>query len=249
MSRSLGCVDCKDDGVPAVLITGANRGIGYQHARQYAEQGWQVYACARDPAASTSLQTLAQQHPATVRLCKLEVTDHPAVDSLASELRGQAIDVLLNNAGTFGPLGAPAGMAYQSLAHMDYAIWRNILEVNLLAPFKVAVAFHDHVAASDMRLLVMMSSGLASIDESSGQSYAYRSSKAGLNMLAKTMAAEWQDITVIAMAPGWCKTDLGGADAPLETADSVRDQQQTFARLTAADSGRFIDMHGQTVPW
>jgi NAD(P)-dependent dehydrogenase (short-subunit alcohol dehydrogenase family) len=235
--------------VPAVLITGANRGIGYQHARQYAEQGWQVYACARDPAASISLQMLSQQHPATVRLCKLEVTDHAAVDNLASELRGQAIDVLLNNAGTFGPLGAPAGMTYQSLAQMDYAIWRDILEVNLLAPFKVATAFHEHIAASRMRLLVMMSSGLASIQDSEGHSYAYRSSKAGLNMVTKGMAAEWPDIIVIAMAPGWCKTDLGGADALLDPADSVRDQQQTFKSLTATDSGRFIDMHGQTVPW
>jgi len=235
--------------MPAALITGANRGIGYQHARQYAEQGWQVYACARKPEESGSLSALAQQHPATVQLCKLDVTDHGAVDELADELRKQPIDVLLNNAGTFGPLGAPAGMAYQSLKSMDYDIWRDILEINLLAPFKVATAFHDHVAASRMRLLVMMSSGLASISDNQGHSYAYRSSKAGLNMLAKGMAAEWRDIIVIAMAPGWCKTDLGGPEALLDPADSVRDQQETFRFLTTADSGRFIDMHGQTVPW
>lgn len=235
--------------MPAVLITGANRGIGYQHARQYAEQGWQVYACARNPDDSASLRKLSQQHHATVQLCKLDVTDHKAVDRLASELRDRPIDVLLNNAGTFGPLGAPAGMAYQSLTNMDYDIWRNILEINLLAPFKVATAFRDHVAASRMRLLVMMSSGLASISDNQGHSYAYRSSKAGLNILAKGMAAEWQDIIVIAMAPGWCKTDLGGADALLDAADSVHDQQQTFRHLTQADSGRFIDMHGQSVAW
>ncbi len=117
--------------MPTVLVTGANRGIGYQHALQYAEQGWQVYACVRNPEASTSLQLLSQQHPATVRLCKLEVTDHVSIDNLASELCGQPIDLLLNNAGTFGPLGAPAGMAYQSLTDMDYGIWHNILEVNL----------------------------------------------------------------------------------------------------------------------
>lgn len=235
--------------MPAALITGANRGIGYQHALQYAEQGWQVYACARRPEESSGLNALAQRYPATVQLHKLDVTDHFAVDELAHELRRQPIDVLLNNAGTFGPLGAPAGMAYQSLVSMDYGIWRDILEINLLAPFKVATAFRGHVAASQKRLLVMMSSGLASISDSQGHSYAYRSSKAGLNMLAKGMAAEWQDIIVIAMAPGWCKTDLGGPEALLDPADSVRDQQQTFRCLTAADSGRFIDMHGQTVPW
>lgn len=235
--------------MPAVLITGANRGIGFQHARQYAEQGWQVYACARNPEESVGLNALMQANPATVQLCKLDVTDHQAVDALAHELRGQPVDVLLNNAGTFGPLGAPAGMAYQSLANMDYDIWRNILEINLLAPFKIATAFRDHVAASRMRLLVMMSSGLASIADNHGHSYAYRSSKAGLNMLTKGMAAEWPEIIVIAMAPGWCKTDLGGADALLDPADSVHCQQQTFQSLTTADSGCFIDMHGQSVPW
>ena len=235
--------------MPAVLITGANRGIGLEHARRYAEQGWQVYACARHPEDSASLHALMQEYSSTVQPCKLDVTDHAAVDTLANELRGQPIDVLLNNAGTFGPLGAPAGMAYQSLASMDYDIWRNILEVNLLAPFKVATAFRDHVAASSMHLLVMMSSGLASITDNHGHSYAYRSSKAGLNMLAKGMAAEWRDIIVIAMAPGWCKTDLGGADALLDPADSVRCQQETFESLTSADSGRFMDMHGQSVPW
>jgi len=235
--------------MPAVLITGANRGIGFQHAHQYAAQGWQVYACARNPADSAGLNALMQENPATVQLCKLDVRDHQAVDALAIELRGQPIDVLLNNAGTFGPLGAPAGMGYQSIANMDYDIWRNILEINLLAPFKIATAFHDHVAASRMRLLVMMSSGLASIADNQGHSYAYRSSKAGLNMLAKGLATEWPEIIVIAMAPGWCKTDLGGADALLDPADSVRCQQQTYKSLTAADSGRFIDMHGQTVPW
>lgn len=232
-----------------VLITGANRGIGLEHARQYAAKGWIVHACARRPEAADDLQALLSAYPDTVQVHALEVTDHAAVDALAQRLIDLPIDVLLNNAGTFGPQGAPAGMAYQSLGNMDYGIWRDILEVNLLSPFKVAVAFHEHVAASDMKLIVNMSSGLASIKHNQGSSYAYRSSKAGLNMLTRGMGAEWSDVVVIAMAPGWCKTDLGGMDAPVETADSVRDQQALFPTLTRRDSGRFIDAHGVTVPW
>ena len=95
----------------------------------------------------------------------------------------------------------------------------------------------------------MMSSGLASITNNTGSSYAYRSSKAGLNIMAKGMAEEWQDLIVIAMAPGWCKTDLGGAEALIDPADSVRDQQATFLGLTPEDSGRFIDMEGNTEAW
>ena len=133
---------------------------------------------------------------------------------------------------------------------VDYAIWRQILEVNLLSPFKVAVALHEQLAAADRPLLVMMTSDLGSIAQNTqGKSYAYRTSKAGLNMITRGMAQEWPDIIVIAMAPGWCKTDLGGELAHIDTADSVRQQQQTFARLTLADTGQILDRYGTVVPW
>jgi NAD(P)-dependent dehydrogenase (short-subunit alcohol dehydrogenase family) len=141
-------------------------------------------------------------------------------------------------------------MAYQGLDSMDYAIWRNMLEVNLLGPLRLAVAFRPHLLRSTARRLVMISSDLGSIAQNqSGGSYAYRSSKAALNMVAKGMAVEWPDLTVVAMAPGWTRTDLGGVDAPLEPAESVRLQQQVFDRLTRADSGRFLNRFGETVPW
>lgn len=232
-----------------VLVTGANRGIGLEHVRQYAATGAVVHACARRPSAASELQALAEQCSGRVHVHALDVTDQSAVTALAAGLQGEAIDVLLNNAGTYGPQGYPEGEVYQSLQHMDYDIWRNILEVNLLAPFAVASAFRDHIAASSARLHVMMSSGLASIALNTGGGYAYRSSKAGLNMLAKGMSEDWQDVITIAMAPGWCRTDLGGGDAPVETADSVRDQQALFPTLTAADSGRYLDAQGNDVPW
>ena len=236
--------------MPHVFITGANRGIGLEHARQYANQSWQVTATAREPERANDLQELRVRHGDAVRIVRLEVTDHSAVDALADQLNGTPIDILINNAGTFGPAGAPEGMAYQSLANMDYVIWRELLEINLLAPFKVAVALRSNLAASEQRLLVMMSTGLASITENlRGGAYAYRSSKVGLNILARGMAAEWRDLIVIAMSPGWCRTDLGGPDAPIDPVDSVRSQQALFARLGPADSGRFVDMDGEAVPW
>jgi NAD(P)-dependent dehydrogenase (short-subunit alcohol dehydrogenase family) len=236
--------------MPTVLITGANRGIGLEHARAYARNGWRVLAAARQPAGAAALAELARAHPAQVEVLALDVTDHAAVDRAAAALEGQAVDLLLNNAGSFGPQGFPDGMAYQSLEHMDYAVWREILEVNLLAPFKVATAFRDHLRAAERPLLVMMTSDLGSITQNTqGQSYAYRTSKAGLNMIARSMAREWADIIVIAMAPGWCRTDLGGDGAQIDTADSVREQQQTFARLTSADTGQCLDRFGNIVPW
>jgi len=235
--------------MPVTLITGANRGIGFEHARRYIEQGWEVHATARNPDAATELQALAAEHIGRVHIHSLDVTDHASVEALAAQLQGVAIDLLLNNAGTYGPQGFPEGAVYQSLDNMDYTAWRDMLEINLLAPFKVATAFHDHVAASEMKLHVLMSSGLASIADNIGGSYAYRSSKAGLNMLAKGMGEEWDDIITVAMAPGWCNTDLGGPDAPVDTADSVAAQQQLYPTLTSADSGRYLDFNGETVPF
>lgn len=235
--------------MPNVLITGANRGLGLEHARQYAACGWTVHACVRQSSRADRLNTLSADCPGQVYVHTVDVSNHAAVDSLAGDLAGVPLEVLLNNAGTFGPAGAPEGMAYQSLSGMDYAIWREILEVNLLAPFKVATAFSNNLRASPRGLLVMMSSGLASITHAAGHSYAYRSSKAGLNMVTRCMAAEWPELIVVAMAPGWCRTALGGADAPLDPADSVRDQQQCFERLGLSDSGRYLDQYGQTVPW
>lgn len=235
--------------MPTVFITGANRGIGLAHVRRYVAEGWQVHACARQPRSATELTALRDSAPERLTVHALDVTESSAVQAVAGQLEGQGIDVLLNNAGTFGPQGAPEGMAYQSLEHMDYDIWRSMLEVNLLGAFRIATAFLPHLRAGERKLLVMMSSGLASISDSSGNAYAYRSSKAGLNMLARGMAEEWRELCVIALAPGWCKTDLGGAAAEVDVDDSVRDQQALFSRLTQADSGRFIDRFGTTMPW
>lgn len=233
-----------------VLVTGASRGIGLEHCMQYAQRGWQVIACARDPAGAPDLAALAGRHPGRVRLARLDVTAPAQVTALAESLAGAPLDIVINNAGSYGPLGAPAGMAYQGIENMDYAIWREILEVNLLGAFRVAVALQRGLRAGRRRLLVMMSSDLGSIENNrTGQSYAYRSSKAALNMVTRGLAAEWPDIAVVAIAPGWTRTTLGGVAAPLSVAETVADQQALFERLTLAQSGSFLDRFGRPVPW
>jgi NAD(P)-dependent dehydrogenase (short-subunit alcohol dehydrogenase family) len=236
--------------MPTVLITGANRGIGLEHARQYAAKGWVVITTARKPERADELLALQQEYPDTLEIYALDVTSRQGVMSLASQLAGRPIDILINNAGTFGPKGAPEGMAYQSLNFMDYGLWREMLEVNLMAPFHIAVELRRNLVRSERPLLVNMSSGLASIEGNDmGMSHAYRSSKAGLNMLTKGMAAEWKNIIVVSMSPGWCKTELGGEFAEVEPSISVRDQQRTYDKLSIKDSGHFIDRFGETVPW
>ena len=236
--------------MPTVLVTGANRGLGYEHVKQYAQKGWKVIACARNPKKATELENLKDKYDDNFIIEQLEVIDHPRIEELAEKYSNTSIDILINNAGTTGPLGVPGAMDYQKIDSMDYEIWRDILEVNLISPFKVATAFHDHIAQSEKKLLIMMSSDLGSIEQNTfGGLYSYRASKAALNIISKGMSVDWQDLTVIALAPGWCKTYLGGEEAEIHPDESVENQQAMFEKIITSNSGMFLDRFGKEVPW
>ena len=236
--------------MPTVFVTGANRGLGYEHVKQYAEKGWKVIACARNPEQAKELKELQKKHGDSFIIEQLEVVDHNRIEELAEKYSDEAIDILINNAGTTGPMGVPGAMGYQKIDSMDYQIWRDILEVNLLSPFKIATAFHNHVARSDKKILIMMSSDLGSVEQNNfGGFYSYRASKSALNIISKGMSVDWNDVTVIALAPGWCKTYQGGDEAEIEPAESVEQQQEMFENITAKDSGKFLDRFGKEVAW
>jgi len=240
----------KAGGRKTALVTGANRGLGLEYCRQLLEAGWRVLAATRHPEAAGELQGLAKASSERLSILRLDVVNEDEVQRLGSELREQPLDLLINNAGTFGPEGSPRGMRYQSLDHMDYGIWRNILEVNLLAPFRLTVTLAPSLRLAPLPVVIMVSSDLGSIGNNRmGGSHAYRTSKAGVNMLVRSIANEWRDLIIVAMAPGWCRTELGGEEAPIAPEDSVRAQLATFARLSAGDSGRFIDRFGEDVAW
>ncbi len=236
--------------MPTVMVTGANRGIGYEHVAQYAQKKWNVIACARQPEKAIELLQLQDKYGANFIIEELEVTNHKQVDDLSQKHSNTTIDILINNAGTGGPEGMPGAMDYQKIDNIDYQIWRDILEVNLLAPFKVATSFHKQISISDKKTLIMMSSDLGSVSQNTfGGLYSYRASKSALNIVAKGMSNEWKDIIVVALAPGWCRTYLGGAEAEIDPMDSVEDQQKMFESLTESDSGKFLDRFGNEVPW
>ena len=236
--------------MPTVFVTGANRGLGFEHVKQYAEKGWEIIACSRNPEKSKDLLELSEKFPENIIIERLDVSNFEAVSDLSQKYSKKPIDILINNAGTLGPKGVPEAMGYQNIDHMDFEIWRDILEVNLLAPFKVATAFHDQIAMSERKILIMMSSDLGSVQQNNfGGLYSYRASKAGLNILSKGISIDWDDITVIALAPGWCKTYLGGEEAEIEPDISVAEQQLMFESIKPDDSGKFLDRFGNEVPW
>jgi len=227
--------------MPTAFITGASRGIGLEFARQYAADGWRVIGTCRDPSDSKDLAGL----DGDVDVHSLDVTDHAQVQVLAKSLKREPIDLLLNNAGIYGPKPTPFG-------GVDYEAWKQVLDVNTMAPLKVCESFVDHVAASDLKIMAAVSSKMGSLeDNTSGGSYIYRSSKAGLNAVMKSLAADLKSrgVIVIVLHPGWVKTDLGGPSALIEPCDSVSGMRRVIAGLTPEDSGRFFNYDGAEIPW
>jgi len=228
-----------------LLVTGANRGLGLEFVRQTAAAGWRVHACCRRPEQADELNRVAAASGGRVTVHALEVTDHPRVDSLAAELAGQPIDVLLNNAGVYGP-------PKMVLGRLDYKAWLDVLAVNVLGPVKMAEAFVEHVAASQRRLLAFITSRMGSVAHNrEGRHYLYRTSKAALNAAVKSLAVDLapRGVSAVVVHPGWVQTDMGGADADLTPSQSVRDVLAVLDRLTPADSGRFLNHDGSEIPW
>jgi len=228
-----------------VLITGANRGLGLEFCRQYAQDGWQVIACCRQPAQAQALLALAGQYPG-IQVEALDVADFAAIDALAAKLAAIQLDVLLNNAGVYGDNRTNA------FGELDYPLWLQSFVINTQAPMKMAEAFLPQLLRGGQKLVVNVSSLMGSVtDNTSGGSIYYRSSKAALNAAMKSLAIDLkpQAIGVLTLHPGWVKTDMGGPNALIEKEESISGMRQVIARFTLGQSGDFIKYDGNVMPW
>jgi NAD(P)-dependent dehydrogenase (short-subunit alcohol dehydrogenase family) len=229
---------------PTILITGANRGIGLELTEQFAEDGWQVLACCRNPADAAQLHALVQRD-LTIEIHALDVTDYEQMANLANQLANRPIDILLSNAGIYGSKGVGFG-------EVDAQEWRQVLEVNTIAPLMLVQSFVEQVASSRQKLVAVISSKVGSIaDNSSGGSYVYRSSKTAVNQVVKSLSIDLarRDITVISLHPGWVKTDMGGPNAEIGTDTSVSGLKSILQSAGLAQSGQFIEFNGHIIPW
>ena len=229
----------------AVLITGANRGIGLEFARQYTADGWEVFAACRDPSAAGQLQAMARRSVGRLTTIPMDVTNGESVRSAAKQLVTVAIDLLINNAGT-------AGVPGQRTGAVDYENWVRVLDVNTMGPLRVIEAFMDQIARSQRRLIVTITSGMGSLtDNTSGGSIAYRTSKAAVNMAMRSVAADLTSrrIACIVVNPGWVKTAMGGAGAPLTPEESVAAMRRLIEGVGPEESGKFFDYDGSEYPW
>ena len=240
----------KNDSALTVLVTGANRGIGLEFARQYAADGCPVIACCRAPADADDLRSLAGRH-ANIAVEPLDVTDHAAIQTLAARYRGRAIDVLINNAGMLGAAPLRENLHRQHFGSVDYDLWTDILRINTFGPVRMAEAFVEHVAASRQKKIIAISSTVGSIGEGRRVAFAYTTSKAALNKAMTMVAQELQprEIIVAIYCPGYVKTRMNVGGATVEIADSVAGMRRLIASLAPADSGTFRRYNGEHIPW
>jgi NAD(P)-dependent dehydrogenase (short-subunit alcohol dehydrogenase family) len=228
-----------------VLITGANRGIGFEMAKLYAAAGHQVLACCRAPAKAEALAALAKQHRG-VRPLGVEVAKGESVAALRREIGDAPIDVLINNAGAPGP--APQN---QSLANMDYDGWLETFAVNTLAPLRVLQAFRSNLAAGTNPKAVTITSQMGALGLDMIAMYAYCTSKAAVNKLMRMASFELkkEGITVALIHPGWVRTDMGGSGADLAPEESARGIVSVIEKLSLAETGCFKKWNGETHVW
>ncbi len=234
-----------------ILVTGANRGLGLEFTRQYAERGAKIIATARKPEAADVLNALAAENENIV-VEKLDVTDHAEIESLAAKYEGVPIDLLLNNAGIGG------GIENQMFGKMNYDVFYKVMAVNVAGPMKICEEFRNNVGMSELKKMISVSSSQGSIASvNMPMLYWYRSSKSALNMQMVNLALQLKRKKIIIglVTPGATATDFipeqfrkaikGIQEPPEAAADMIRN----IDRFSLANTGTFFDYTGDIVPW
>lgn len=225
-----------------ILITGGSRGIGLEFVKQYLARPEveRVFAVTRN---ARRLDVLASEHGARLERIPLSVSDESAKGELVKRLESHALDLLINNAGTY-----PEEPDAFSEISTDFL--REGMEVNCYAAFRTTQACLSALRRARAGKVISITSLMGSIgDNASGGSYAYRMSKAALNMFNKCFSIEHRDLTAVVLHPGWVQTDMGGENAPTPVEESVRGMIRVIEGLQPAQSGRFYDYEGDELPW
>ena len=221
-----------------IMITGASRGLGLEFARQFYNEECRVIATCRSPKNANELNAIGD-----IDVHALDVTDDKSVTTLADKLRGENIDILINNAGVIGQR--------DGFGRIDYDIWAETMDTNVFGPMRVAEAFRDNVMNSYKKQMIFITSRMGSITEAVPNAYVYRSSKAALNMAVKCLSAELgeQGLIAVLFHPGHVQTDMGGQAAPVTPQKSIAGMKNQIVALTRDDNGRFLSYDGRQIPW
>jgi NAD(P)-dependent dehydrogenase (short-subunit alcohol dehydrogenase family) len=228
------------------LVTGANRGIGLEFVRQLLARDARVFAACRVPGKALKLTELAGAHPGRLSVLPLDLTKERSIAELAREVGTltDSLDLLINNAGVL-----VNGERFGELAAKTFT---ETFAINVVGPLLLVQALTPLLARGEMAKIVNLTSELGSLNETkSFYTPSYAISKAGINMVTRLLAAQLADagISVISVNPGWVKTDMGGARAPVTPLDSVGGMLKLTEGLQRRDSGRFFDYSGAALAW
>ncbi|HLV34713.1 MAG TPA: SDR family oxidoreductase [Spirillospora sp.] len=231
-----------------VLITGSNRGIGLELARQYAQRGAMVFATCRSPQSADELNALAHQHE-HMRVVQLDAGDPASIAAAADAVRAQVdgLEVLINNGAV-----NPRDDRVRTFGQLEPEPILDVLRINAIGPILVAQAFADLLRRGDRARVVNISSGAGSLTrQANGCGYTYNASKAALNMFSRCLAGTLKSdgIVTIMLNPGWVRTDMGGSGANLSVEQSAQGIINVTEKLTMDDNGAFLQWDGQTLPW
>ena len=227
-----------------VLITGANRGLGLGFVKKYLEKNANVLCTTRDISGSKELLECKERYPNNIEIFELDLLKENGAETLANQLNGMPIDILINNAGI--------GSSNQLFEAVSSKPWLEVLKVNLIAPLIITQSLIENVKKSSSKKIYFLSSQLGSIgDNTSGGMYIYRSSKTGLNQVVKSLSVDLKPkgITVVSLHPGWVKTDMGGPNAPVSIDKSIEGMTKVIDRTDIKDTGRFLNYDGTELPW
>ena len=236
-----------------ILVTGANRGIGLEFVRQYSSDGDHVIAVCRNDKDIDDLKAISEENNVLIDFA--DMSDFKSIDMLQSRLNGIAIDIIINNAGLFGPKASADGDLRQSFSHMDYNIWRKLMDVNTLAPYKIIECLIENIRTGNEKKLVSISSTVASLDSVASDApstiHAYKASKCALNMVMTSLARELKNegINVGIYCPGWVNTRMGGDKAPITPETSVNGMRKLIDNLSSDQSGNFYRYNGEQIAW
>jgi len=216
-----------------------------EYAAQYVAEGWHVYAACRHPDSAEQLQRLVQIAKGQIDILAMDVTYGLSIARAAAAIPNVAIDLLVNSAGI-------TVQRSQTIGTIDYVAWAQVLDVNTMGPFRVLETFLEHIARSERKLVVTITSGMGSLaDNTTGGSIAYRSSKAAVNMAMRSAAIDLarRGISCVLVNPGWVRTDMGGSGASISPTESVTALRRLIETFGPAQSGKFFHYDGREYLW
>lgn len=238
--------------MPRVLITGANRGIGYEFTKQYSNEGWSVIACCRDVSSESSkdLRELGKKNN-IISIEKMDLLSHDSINFISEKYKSIPIDIIINNAGILGPIPIADNLNAGHFGTINYQNWENVIKTNTFGPIKIAESFIENIKLGDEKKIITLSSTVGSFQESIVPSFCYSTSKTAVTKAVQLLAEVLRDEKIISMAfcPGHVMTRMGWSGATVKTEDSVKGMRLIIKNLSITDTASFKRYNGETIAW